>query len=420
MNITTPEHWSPYPSPFKKFEPSSSKREICFSEHEHQEESLASFNDDVGLNINQIPVPSNFVADMWLPIAEDKHPCLSAPFQTITPLLPNYVAEFVSETFTFARLLQVTENNESLIQFLQQQGLLATSQVCPNCGEAMRIWHDKSKKGTSFFWICTRKPKKCRANPECKFSIKKDTFFHNSNIPMKQVLFVVWHFVQQLSIKQAKMYLEVTNQKTLIDLYMFCREVCTVWIVENWKKIGGPGTVVEIDESYFAGSPKYGKGKMRDSEKVWEKLGIWPWVFGLVQRGTLLCWLEQVPDRQRVTLVPIIDRAILSGTEIHSDKWPAYHDLEKHLQSENCSHYTVNHKKHYVDPLSGAHSQSIESNWRHCKVNLPDYGVTPKYLDYYLKTFMWRQYTKEYGHDPFLFFLECAKQVYPPFLTSYN
>ena len=48
MNITTPEHWSPYPSPFKKFEPSSSKREICFSEHEHQEESLASFNDDVG------------------------------------------------------------------------------------------------------------------------------------------------------------------------------------------------------------------------------------------------------------------------------------------------------------------------------------------------------------------------------------
>ena len=85
MNITTPEHWSPYPSPFKKFEPSSSKREICFSEHEHQEESLASFNDDVGLNIDQIPVPSNFVAGMWLPIAEDKHLCLSAPFQTITP-----------------------------------------------------------------------------------------------------------------------------------------------------------------------------------------------------------------------------------------------------------------------------------------------------------------------------------------------
>ena len=143
------------------------------------------------------------------------------------------------------------------------------------------------------------------------------------------------------------------------------RNTACVWIVENWKKIGGPGTVVEIDESYFAGSPKYGKGKMRDSEKGWKLLGEWPWVFGLLQRGSLLCWLEQVPDRQRA--------------------------------APNCSHKTVNHKKHFVDPTSGAHSQSVECNWRHSKRSLPELGVKPKYLDYYLKTFMWRQYAKQYG-----------------------
>ena len=229
----------------------------------------------------------------------------------------------------------------------------------------------------------------------------------------------MWHFTQELSLKQASQYLDIHSSHTLVDWYMFCREVCTVWIVENWKKIGGPGTVVETDASYFADSPKYGKGKMRDSEKVWQLLGEWPWVFGLLQRGSLLCWPEQVPDRQRATLVPIIDKVVLDHTEIHSDKWPGYIDLEEYLAAPNCSHKTVNHKKHFVDPTSGAHSQSVECNWRHSKRSLPELGVKPKYLDYYLKTFMWRQYAKEYGYNVFEFFLRCTKEVYPPYQAAF-
>ena len=34
-----------------------------------------------------------------------------------------------------------------------------------------------------------------------------------------------------------------------IDWCNFCRELCVVYIAEHSQKIGGPGTVVEVDEA---------------------------------------------------------------------------------------------------------------------------------------------------------------------------
>ena len=54
----------------------------------------------------------------------------------------------------------------------------------------------------------------------------------------------------------------------------------------------GFGKIVEFDESFFAGAPKYGRGRAKGWKDEDE------WVFGLVERGTLNCWLEQV-DKSR-------------------------------------------------------------------------------------------------------------------------
>ena len=54
-------------------------------------------------------------------------------------------------------------------------------------------------------------------------------------------------------------------------------------------------------------------------------------------RGNLGCYfrvrccagyLEQAPDRQRITLVPIIDKVVLD--QIHSDEWHGYIHLEEY------------------------------------------------------------------------------------------
>ena len=56
------------------------------------------------------------------------------------------------------------------------------------------------------------------------------------------------------------------------------------------------------------------------------------WVFGVVStayspaRG----YFEVVDRRDRATLMPILQRVLLPGTEVHSDDWGAYSNLPAH------------------------------------------------------------------------------------------
>ncbi|EFX68062.1 hypothetical protein DAPPUDRAFT_260665 [Daphnia pulex] len=71
------------------------------------------------------------------------------------------------------------------------------------------------------------------------------------------------------------------------------------------EPIGGPGSVVEIDESMF-GKRKYNRGKKRK--------GVW--VFGGVERGS--------------------------------------------NSLEGYEHQTVNHSRFYKDPVTGVHTNTVE------------------------------------------------------------
>ena len=87
------------------------------------------------------------------------------------------------------------------------------------------------------WWVCNKKSK---GKPKCnnfKFSIKKGTFFDNTQLGIYQVLLLVWHFVH--------------NNNTAVDWFLFGREVCDNWMKKKSEKLGGPGGVVEIDESYM-------------------------------------------------------------------------------------------------------------------------------------------------------------------------
>ena len=117
--------------------------------------------------------------------------------------------------------------------------------------------------------------------------------------------------------------------------------------------------------------------------------------FGLVGRNSLDCWIERVGTRGRKTLVPIIDAHCKPGTVFTSDKWRAYYELEKHLETEDCLHYSVNHKKNFVDPETGAHTQTVEGMWRHMNDFFPKFGLRADHIDTYLGTFMWLCYVKQ-------------------------
>lgn len=216
---------------------------------------------------------------------------------------------------------------------------------------------------------------------------------------LAQALKVTYYWVIKTRQETVARELRIGSEHTLVDWFNFCREVCGEILENDSKQIGGPGKVVEIDESKF-GKRKYHKGRRKD--------GVW--VFGGIERDSKECFLESVPDRTAATLIPIIKKHVRPGTTIISDCWKSY----SQLQEEGYNHLTVNHSIEFVNKDTGAHTNTIESTWRAVKTSLPRHGTRKSMYDSYFVEYIFRKKYLNSANDQFLAFLECIKTVYNP------
>ncbi len=101
-------------------------------------------------------------------------------------------------------------------------------------------------------------------------------------------------------------------------------------------------------------------------------------------------YMEIVAHRDAGTLLPIIGNHIAQGTEIWSDQWAAYNNISS---LPNVSrHQTVNHSVNFIDPVTGVHTNHIESYWNRVKTKFKRMkGCSKQMLDGYLDEFMWRE-----------------------------
>ena len=79
------------------------------------------------------------------------------------------------------------------------------------------------------------------------------------------------------------------------------------------------------------------------------------------------------------------------------------------------SHSTVNHSVHFVDPITGVHTQNIESYWNRVKYKIKKMkGVLGDKIPEYLDEFLWRE---RYGKDSEEAFANIIRDIaarYPP------
>ena len=198
--------------------------------------------------------------------------------------------------------------------------------------------------------------------------------------------------------------INLNNSKITKNWYDTFRYVCTQILRSQNQVIGGPGTIVELDEAKF-GKRKYNRGARVEGQ----------WVFGGVQRRInenepFKCFIVCVDNRNARTLMSYVERYVASGTLVITDGWSGYNALSS--SPVGYSHQIVNHSRHFKDPITGAHTNTIEGSWMHLRKALPKHGTTKgQYGSYFLEWI----YRKRYANQTFGNFLEHIRKVYNPY-----
>lgn len=284
-----------------------------------------------------------------------------------------------------------------VLKWVMKEGMIARKMECCKCGSDMQL-KERERKTDGFEWICKKRGK--NGAHEISRSVRRGSWFERSHMSFCEILRLTSMWFGKAKQKYVRRVCGIAKE-TATDWYSFNREVCMVRMMSDdmCDKLGGPGKIVEIDESLF-GKMKYGRGRPVNGK----------WVFGGVERGSSKCFFRVVPDRSKETLFPIIRDWVLPGTTIISDCWAAY----KCLEDEGFQHLSVNHSLTFVDPETGAHTNAIEGTWSGIKKDLPRKHEKNNF-DSYLAEYMWR---RRHGHlqtdAAFKEYLQDVIKVYPP------
>ena len=197
--------------------------------------------------------------------------------------IPTIIPDIPTD-FLLPHLYSLTSNYQHTINWLRDYGLLARAMQC-KCGEEMYEGaYANSQDG--YKW-------KCRA---CKSScsIRFGSFFHPSKLSITSLLQFMYLWCEDI---QSHAIMEKQLQwapATVVDWKNFMRDICVEEIIQDAEPLGGPGIIVEIDESKF-GKRKYNRGRLVVGHRV----------FGIVERDTGRMVMLCVPDRSAATLYPL-------------------------------------------------------------------------------------------------------------------
>ena len=287
-------------------------------------------------------------------------------------------------------LLTLIQSYQTIFTFLVDRGLLAARREC-DCGQEM-VLRERPCTQDGYHWECSAR--RCRK----RRSIRAGSFFENSKIPLAHWLYVIFLWSIEVQSKKVAM-LTGLSLRTVTTALQALRNICSLKILHGHIKLGGRGETVEIDESMFGHKRKYNRGRISKGT----------WVFGMVERGSGRALTFRVPDRTRETLVTgLVQNFIEPGTLIISDKFSPYFNLN----NSGYVHLMVNHSENFVDPYTGAHTNTIEGVWSQVKRKLKAMnGTHSDKLPSYLDEFNWR---KVYPGDHFDNLLADIAQFHPP------
>ena len=153
--------------------------------------------------------------------------------------------------------LEVTKYEEDTIK---NKNIIRRSLLCRKCSSSCNFVPRKD----GYAWRCTRKG--CQS----VLSIRDGTFFSGSHLNLNEIVEISYWWARGMNVTNV-MHETGHTKQTIVDWFNFHRDVCAQYFIDNPVMLGGPGKIVEIDESKF-GKKKYNRGRYKEGH--WELLSF--------------------------------------------------------------------------------------------------------------------------------------------------
>jgi len=237
---------------------------------------------------------------------------------------------------------------------------------CPTC-DSERVTYLENAK----LYKCSVKHSKQ------KFSLKIGTIFEDSPLPLEKWLPAVWLIVSAkngISSYEIHRALGVTQKSAWFMMHRIRLAMQT----GSFKKAGGDGAEVEVDETFIGGKAR----NMHVAERKRKIKGTGgkgkAIVFGILERGGKV-HTQVIENRLNKTIRPILEDRVVGGANLYTDVMLGYSGLDS-----DFAHQMVNHAVTYVN--GRVHTNGLENFWALLKrgINGTYVSVEPCHLFRYL------------------------------------
>jgi len=232
---------------------------------------------------------------------------------------------------------------------------------CPKCGRPAKYSRVKTRRAYQCNW-CAHQLYPTAGTP-----------FDRTRTSLRDWFFVMFQFCASrngVAAKEVQRQLGVTYKTA----WRMCHEIREyMGSLDSDDPIGGPGSIVEIDETLIGGSVS-GMGSGYKGNKTC--------VVGMLEReGELIT--RVVSSRHKAAMHGLINSHVLPGTTAHTDEFGGYKDLALN----GFRHVTVNHAAKVYATKEGAGVNAIEGFWAQLKrgINGTHIHVSGRHLSKYLE-----------------------------------
>jgi transposase-like protein len=267
---------------------------------------------------------------------------------------------------TLQQAIQFFSNYDNCREFMISVRWMDGIVRCPACNSEKVTYLENAK-----LYKCSVK------HPKQKFSLKVGTIFEDSPLPLEKWIPAVWLICgakNGISSYEIHRALGVTQKSA----WFMMHRIRLAMQSGSFKKAGGDGAEVEVDETFIGGKARNMHKSVR-AKKITGTGGKGKTiVFGVLERGGKV-HTEVVDNRLARTVRPILKERVVEGAKLYTDVMLGYSGLES-----DYAHQMVNHAVEYVN--GRVHTNGLENFWSLLKRTLGGtyVSVEPFHLFRYL------------------------------------